>query len=258
MPSDFAGLLPELSSTIEEAGEIAINARKTATRDLKPDGSILTNGDQLVERFLRDKLCRLVPDSCVWGEEFGFSEEGPGGLWLVDPVDGTSNYSFGSPLWGVSIALVKGRSVELGAVILPDLNELYTAASGCGAMCNGGSLAEIPAGRIKDHELVSFNDRVLRRYGVIGKGALPGKMRHSGAFVIDGCFVAKQRFRGLIGIRERLYDIAACVLFGLELGADVRYADGTPLELDELKKGDQIKKPWIIFPAYSQFILADS
>jgi myo-inositol-1(or 4)-monophosphatase len=248
--SQFSALLPRLGEIANEAGQIAQKARSSPTRELKPDGSIVTNGDCLVETFLRKELKVLLPDSAVWGEEYGFSEEGTAGLWLVDPIDGTSNYSYGSPMWGVSIAFVRGSEIELGAVALPDLKETYLAAKGLGVTANGTRLQQIPPGAIKNEELVSYSDRVLKICPVV-----PGKMRASGAFVIDGCFVASQRFRGLVGVREKLYDVAACVLFGLELGADIRYADGQPFNLKVLKKDVKIAKPWVIFPSQSKFVV---
>lgn len=252
--SPYSSLLPALGNLLEESGGIALSARKLPERELKPDGSIVTNGDRLVEQFLRVGLSKLVPGSTVWGEEQGFSEEGANGLWLVDPIDGTSNYAFGSPLWGISVAFMQGAKLELGGVFLPDLNELYLSAAGGGVTLNRMRLAEIPAGTVRAEELVSYGDRVLQRHPA---KAIPGKMRHAGAFVIDGCFVAAQRYRGLIGLREKLYDVAACVLFGFELGADVRYADGCPLNLAALKADVKIAKPWIIFPTGSGFRLDD-
>ncbi len=248
--SDYSGLLPELAAIAEEAGEVAKKARGSLEAQIKPDGSILTNADQLAEQFLREKLAELVPGATVWGEEYGFTAQVPEGLWLVDPIDGTSNFRFGSPLWGVSIALLKGDSLEMGAVALPDLCETYLSARGHGVTRNGKPLPNIAPGKIEPFELVSYSDHIARLTDV------PGKMRHAGAFVIDGCFVACQRYRGLVGIRERLYDIAACVLFGLELGADVRYADGTSFDLGELKHNVKVTKPWVIFPPDSNFALS--
>lgn len=253
--SDYSGLLPELASIAEEAGEIASKARGNLEAQIKPDGSILTNADQETERFLREKLAKLVPGATVWGEEYGFSEQVPEGLWLVDPIDGTSNFRFGSPLWGVSIALLVRDTIEMGVVALPDLCETYVAGRGQGATKNGKPLPPIPPGKIQPFELVSYNDHVTA-YAQAINAEIPGKMRHAGAAVIDGCFVASQRYRGLIGIRERLYDIAACVLMALELGADVRYADGSMFDLSELKQNVKVGKPWIIFPQNSGFYLS--
>jgi myo-inositol-1(or 4)-monophosphatase len=251
--SDFADLLPQLARIVQEAGQIAQREKQTLIRDNKPDGSIVTNGDRAVEKFLREKLTHLIPDSSVWGEEFGFEEEDGKGLWLVDPIDGTSNYSFGSPLWGVSVGFLKNNTLELGAVALPDLNELYLAAKNHGVTLNGAALKPIRPGPVTRQELVSYTEKVMRTHPV-----LPGKMRNAGAFVIDGCFVASQRYRGLIGFQEKLYDVAPCILFGLELGADIRYADGTPFELGGIVKDRKIDKPWLIFPSESGFLLSGS
>lgn len=221
-------------------------------RELKPDGSIVTNGDREVETYLRGDLATLVEHSTFWGEEFGFAEQGSGGLWVLDPIDGTSNYSYGSPLWGVSIALIVGDRIEAGAVMLPDLDELYLCARGGGVTVNGEPLAPIPPGPIEASELVSYSDYVVK---ACPRNALPGKMRCSGAFVVDGTFVLRQRLRGLIGLSEKLYDMAACALMAEELGADVRYADGRPLDIGALKVDRKIAAPWLIFPRDTGFLL---
>lgn len=249
----ISNLLADLAALTERCGVLAQQIRGAAiARELKGDGSIVTAADREVERLLREELPKLVPGTTVWGEEYGFEDEGDGGLWVVDPVDGTSNFSFGNPLWGVSVALVKGDEILVGAVNLPDLRETYIAEQGCGTYRNGEPLAPIPPGPIRPEELVSFSDGFLRK---ITPTILPGKMRLAGAFVVDGTFTASQRYRGLLGYKESLYDIGACVLFNRELGADVRYADGSPFDIEALKKPESIGRPWLIFPADSGFYL---
>ncbi|HZH98584.1 MAG TPA: inositol monophosphatase family protein [Fimbriimonadaceae bacterium] len=248
--SGYSDLLPELERIAREAGRIAQRARENFVRELKPDGSVVTNGDREVEVFLRRELTTLVPGSTVWGEEFGYEEEGPGGLWCVDPVDGTSNYSFGSPLWGVSIALIVGTRPVLGAIGLPDLRELYLGADGAIVKRNGVPMPPVPPGPVEKHELVSYNDHIAR----MGQ-PLPGKMRITGAFVVDAMFMLGQRFRGLIGYREKLYDMAATALFAQQLEADLRYADGTKMNIEDLKRDEKIAKPWIMFPRDADFYI---
>jgi len=219
-------------------------------RELKKDGSIVTNADRDAELFIRSELQRFIPGSTVWGEEFGHDGDSPDGLWLVDPIDGTSNFSFGSPLWGVSVALLKDGVIQLGAICLPDLGELYVAENEKGAFRNGSAMSPIPSGAVRNEELVSYGDSVLKHHPDIG---IPGRQRLSGAFVIDGTFTAMQRTRGLVGFRERLYDVAVCILLGAELGADVRYADGATFDVQALSQPVQIDKPWLIFPRDSGY-----
>jgi myo-inositol-1(or 4)-monophosphatase len=245
-------LLSALGDLTRRAGALAQEARKKGGSELKPDGSIVTIADREVETFLRGELPQLVPGSTIWGEEFGREAEGKNGLWVVDPVDGTSNFSFGNPLWGVTVALVQGNEIKVGAVALPDLGEIYLGELGCGAWKDGAPLPRIAPGPVMDHELVSFDDGLLARFP---QANIPGKMRYAGAFVVDGMFVAAQRLRGMIGRREQLYDIASCVLINSELGADVRYADGKPFHIGELSTGKKINKPWLMFPKDSGFRL---
>lgn len=232
---------------------MALADQAGTSRTIKPDGTIVTPADSKVEEFLRGELTRLVPDTGIYGEEMGSSAEGPNGLWCLDPIDGTSNYAFGSPLWGVSAGLVRGEDVLIGAVYLPALNEMYIAAMGSGASLNGKPLTKIPPGSIRKEELVSYPDRILRMYP---NSKLPGKMRHTGAFVIDAVFTAAQRFRGLLGVREKLYDVAASLCIGHEVGAEIRYADGSPLKLGPLKPSTtKLEKGWIMFPPDTGFRL---
>jgi len=237
-------MLNSLHEIAVEAGRIAQSERRQLRRELKPDGSIVTNGDRAVETYLRQVLPELVPGTSFWGEEFGWEPEAENGRWAVDPVDGTSNYAFGWPTWGVSIGLVRQGKVLAGAIALPDLNEVVVGVAGSVPQLNGVPISPIPAGPIRPEELVGYCDSVLRNLA----SPPPGRMRCSGAFVIDGVFTVTQRLRGMLGFRERLYDVAATVLFAQELGAEVRYVDGSAFDLEELGQNINIPRAWLVFP----------
>lgn len=246
-------LLASLGSIVQEAGALAVQMRRSGfEREIKPDGSIVTPADRAVEEFLRKELPDLFPDTNVWGEELGFETEGDGGLWLVDPIDGTTNYAFGSPLWGVSVALLRNGQLELAALALPDLHETYLAERGRGAFCNGQALPMIPEGPIRDEEVMSRNESLVRDFSHV---KWPGKSRNTGAFVIEGAFTIRQRYRGLVGYTEKLYDVAAIMLFGLETQAEIRYADGGAMVLSDLVNDEKINRPWVLFPANSGFTI---
>lgn len=236
----------------KECGQMARRLRAEQNRQLKPDGSLVTAADRAIESFLRIELPRLVPGSTVWGEEEGFESPGQAGLWLVDPVDGTSNYSFGSPLWGVSIAHYQNGAITMGCIALPDFDEIYSAGAGTGAYLNGERLTPIPAGPIEPFHLLSYDDGFLRDYQ---HHPIPGKMRYAGAYVVEAAFVFRQSFRGLISYKANLYDVAASLVIAGELGAEIRYLDGTRLDLPPIIEARCITKPFLIGPAGSGFTL---
>src|SRR5262249_38688368 len=125
---DPSALLPELERIVREAGAIAVSLQAGTGHVGKPDGTIVTPDGERVEIFLRAELAKLMPDVGVYGEELASSQEGANGLWCLDPIDGTSNFAFGSPLWGVSVGLIRGEDALIGLVYLPSLNEMYMAA----------------------------------------------------------------------------------------------------------------------------------
>lgn len=248
---DYSRFLDATSQLLLEAGRLALADRAGHTRAIKPDGSIVTNIDCKVEAFLRPALRQLLPEAGIWGEEEGYEAPTEAGQWLIDPIDGTSNYSFGMPLWGTSIALAADGVIQVGGVFLPDTGDLLVSARGCGVLHNGNPLPPIPRGPVLPHELVGCTSAVTR---VLPSNRIPGKKRDIGAFVVSGAYVAMQRLRGLIAVNERLYDVAPCLLFVQELEGDVRLANGQALDLVLQTGNVKFSHPWIMFPKESGFI----
>jgi myo-inositol-1(or 4)-monophosphatase len=198
-------------------------------------------------------MAELLPaweGTTCWGEEFGFEPMGPNGLWLIDPIDGTTNFANGLPLWGISVALMDQKGLRLGIIALPELSVMMCAERGNGAFWNGKQMEPIPEGVIEPTSLVSLNENLLKQKDF----KCPGKPRLSGAFVIDGAFTAKQYYRALIGKNEKLYDIASSVLAARELGAQIAFLDGETFDENLWVKDVKIDRAWGIFPAGHQLL----
>lgn len=253
MPSPSA-TLTALAAIAQRAGEMALKIQVGISRELKGDGSIVTAADREVETYLRAELPKLIPGSQVAGEEFGYTEPGPNGLWVVDPVDGTTNFSFGSPIWAVSIGLLLDNVPTLGAAYAPSLNEMYLGELGQGAFLNGQRLSPLRPGGIRPEEMVTYNENVTKHVGV---GRIPGKMRCAGAAVIDAAWVAAGRNRAMIGYNERLHDLAAVIVLNREVGADLRMLDGSEFQIEPLLQGDMIGRPWVFLPPDSGFFISE-
>ncbi len=242
----FRDLLRETEAAVRHAAGIAQEARGRLRAELKHDGSIVTNADKEIETFLRGEFSKLTPGAGFWGEEFGYSPPTDAGFWLVDPIDGTSNFRFGQPLWGITVGYVQNKQLRIGCIVLPDLGWVLTAAEGHGAELNGKRLPTIPPGPIRPEELIGHTD--LNRAPKV----FPGKTRHLGAFVAEAAFVAKQSMRAMTAGRVMLYDAAGGIIICRELGADIRHFNG--IEFDESQWCEPKKcSPFLIGPRDSNF-----
>lgn len=107
---------------------------------LKSDRTMVTQADTSIETMIREQLAVAFPDDRVYGEEAGGEDPDVGRVWIVDPIDGTSNFARGVPAWGTLIALREDGVGALGICDMPAMGERYAAVRGVGATCNGRSI----------------------------------------------------------------------------------------------------------------------
>jgi histidinol-phosphatase len=137
-PVDQA-LLDLAVAVAREAGELTLGwfqARDLAV-DRKADGTPVTEADRSAERLVRARLAEHAPGDGVLGEEEPEAEGTTGRRWIVDPIDGTKNYSRGIPVWATLISLERDGVLELGVVSAPALGRRWWAARSEGAYLNG-------------------------------------------------------------------------------------------------------------------------
>jgi histidinol-phosphatase len=119
--------------------------------ETKPDDTPVTEADRAVERAIRERLARDRPEDAVLGEEEGgAAHEGGGRRWIVDPIDGTKNYSRGIPVWFTLVALEVDGEVAVGVASAPALGRRWWAAQGSGAFANGAPIAVSKVERVED------------------------------------------------------------------------------------------------------------
>jgi len=134
---ELSTLADDLAVALTLAGEadlIALDRYRAQDLDvqLKPDRTQVTDADQRVERMIRGHLASARPHDSVLGEEFGTTGESTR-QWIVDPIDGTSNFVRGVPIWGLLLALVIDGVPQLGVVSAPALGRRWWGATGHGA-----------------------------------------------------------------------------------------------------------------------------
>lgn len=200
---------------------------------------LVTQTDLAVEAYLLKSLPKLLPGSTVLAEE-SHTSLAPGSLsWIVDPVDGTTNYAHGLPMVAVSVALWRDGRAELGAVYAPMLDELFWAVRGGGTFLNEqpvtvSTTKELQQSLIatgfpysvatKAHTICSRLERVL---------AASQGVRRFGSAAIDLAYTACGRFDGFYETDLKPWDTAAGWLLVEEAGGRVSGADGKAYELGE-------------------------
>jgi len=201
---------------------------------------LVTQTDLAVEKLLLDELPALLPGSTVLAEESHASLD-PGALtWIVDPVDGTTNYAHGLPVVAVSVALWKDGRVEMGAVHVPMLGELFWAVRGQGAFLNGARMEVSREGDMQDSLIAtgfpySFYTEVdqiclrLKRVLLASQG-----VRRMGSAAVDLAYTACGRFEGYYETGLKPWDTAAGWLLveeagGRVSGLDAEYALGSAM-----------------------------
>jgi myo-inositol-1(or 4)-monophosphatase len=210
-------------------GDVSVN--KKGTIDL------VTDVDVEVERRFRALIAERFPAHQILAEELGGARAVPSGpCWVFDPIDGTTNFAHGLPIFCASLALEIGGIAEVAAVYDPTRKELFTAQRGGGAFLNGRPLRVSSAARLVDAMLVTgfpydVHSRVDEIVGLFG--AFVGRaraVRRLGSAAIDLCYVGAGRLDGFWETDLKPWDIAAGALIVAEAGGRVTTTDGEPFQ----------------------------
>lgn len=214
----------------EQAGRLALeNHARGFESETKPDDSPVTSADRANERLIANLLEEAFPDDGLLGEEGASREARSGRRWIVDPIDGTRSFIRGIPTWGVMLALEAAGHVVVGACNLAPLGELYSAAAGLGAYCNGTrihcSLAKTPNQAMLC--LTGF-DKVAKRSW--GERLLPWITQFCSVRSMGGCmdamYVAAGRAEVWMTMEAKAWDLAPLKIIGEEAGASFFNLDG--------------------------------
>ena len=168
-------LSDDLAVAITLAGEadlIAIDRYRSQDLDvqLKPDRSQVTDADTRIEKVIREHLAAARPDDSILGEEGGTTGSSTR-QWIIDPIDGTSNFVRGVPIWGALIALVIDGRPEVSVVSAPALSRRWWAATGHGAWLqqDGGEPRRLSVSRIDDLADATLSYNSLKHWDEYGR-----------------------------------------------------------------------------------------
>ena len=222
------------------AGGLLLGRLGTLLRQVDYKGSpsnIVTEMDRQAEALIVERIRGRFPDHAILAEEGGARAGSSTHRWIVDPLDGTTNYAHGMPFFAVSIALEVEGIVTLGVVYDPNRDECFTVRRGHGAFLNGASLrvSETPT---LDEGLLStgypYDIRKVRNNNLAEHAAFMVRcrsVREMGSAAISLALVAAGRLDAFWELTLGPWDIAAGCLMVEEAGGRVTNPDGGPVDL---------------------------
>ena len=214
--------------TAREAGVILLeNLGKVKEIEFKAKNSLVTEVDKLSEEIIITNIKNSFPEHGIFAEESGRDSNTSPHVWLIDPIDGTTNYAHAYPFFSISIALEINGEVEVGLVYDPVKDEMFTAEKGKGAFLNGGSITVSKSHAIEHshvctgfmHEVEWMVEANIKHFGNFIRRARA--VRRDGSAALDICYVACGRFDGFWELGLNPWDTAAAVLILKEAGGQV-------------------------------------
>lgn len=239
------GIRKKVVEAVQEMGLKALEAQRGGLRTrIKEDGTSVTQVDREVERRLVDLIQTLCPRDGILGEEGGMTRVvGSGRVWVLDPIDGTTNYRFGLPIWAVSVGLLEQGMPIWGCVYLPALDWLYMAANGEGATCNGRPVRPLVRHHLHGEDILGITSEGVKDWDF----QVPPKIRALGSAAAQACFVASGVYVGYFVERWHIWDLAAALLVAREAG--VKVTDRKGQELERFSHLGPEKGPPVLFAA---------
>lgn len=237
---DFERILRMAVAAAYKGGEKHRNLLgRLETVDKKGAIDLVTEADRASEKAILDAISEVFPEHSVLAEESGQRAGDPDCQWIIDPLDGTTNYAHGLPLFCSSIAFAYKGEPAVGAVLNPVNGELFTAIREKGAWLNGQPIKVSDNHPLSECLLVTgfpYNfkeifDSVIARFGNCLKASQG--VRRLGSAALDLCYVACGRFDGFWEQNLQPWDTAAGFLVAIEAGAVVTDFKGQPFKMDK-------------------------
>jgi myo-inositol-1(or 4)-monophosphatase len=232
-------LLELAIAAAQEAGALLLHYARSGFRvKHKNPINLVTDADHAAEQCIIDRIRVICPDHGFLAEERSRAEPHASPyLWIIDPLDGTTNFAHGYPAYCVSIGLqLHGRCV-LGVVYDPSRNELFTAVDGSGARLNGNQIRVSTAASLDSSLLVTgfaYDIRETERNNLdhFVRFALKAQgVRRTGSAALDLCYVAAGRFDGFWEVRLNPWDMAAGAVLVREAGGRLTNFSGDDLSI---------------------------
>ncbi|MCC5815423.1 MAG: inositol monophosphatase [Leptospira sp.] len=238
MNSEVNNRFQHFSNFIFKVGDFLSDTQKKPEFEVKKKGTydLVTEADIGSEKMVINEILKYYPNDSILGEEYGEVAGTSNFRWIIDPLDGTTNYSHKLPLYGVSIGLeeISTSQIVAGLVLFPELNDFYYAIRGEGSFKNRQRIRTSETSEMKEslfttgfpYDRTEKIDQLMAYYKNIlikTRG-----IRRTGAATLDICWVAEGRFDAYYELGLKPWDMAAASLILSEAGGKLSSLDGKP------------------------------
>lgn len=231
-------LLPEVSATAIAAGKLLLrNASGHRSVHFKGKINLVTEMDLKSEKLIVARLRKLLPDASFLTEEGSAVENDSPCKWVIDPLDGTTNYAHTFPIWCVSIALEWRGEIVLGCVYDPNRDELFTAVQNKPARMNGRLIRVTERRRLNQSLLATGFPYDIQTSSInnldhfVSFARTARAVRRAGSAALDLCYLAVGRFDGFWELKLHPWDTAAATLIVKQAGGKVTDFRGKPFSI---------------------------
>lgn len=223
-------LHPGLASLLDRVGERQRHDFGHVVSDLKPDGSLITTCDRWSDAELVAGLSSLFPGDGVLSEEGERLVPVTPAYWVVDPLDGTTNFAAGIPYWAISLARFEAGRPVLAVLDVPPLRQRIVAVRGQGAWRNGKPL-QPPSSHAASSGCASLCSRSIGVLQKLPDRRFPGKIRLLGVASLNLVSVATGQTVAALEATPKIWDLAAAWLVLTELDCPLRWLQRSPTQL---------------------------
>ncbi len=230
---DLDELFAVASAAAEDAGKVLLEKARVGFRiSKKGRANLVTEADLMAEHVIVEQILSRLPDHGILAEERGETPSESLVKWVIDPLDGTTNYAHQYPCYCVSIACEVQGEVRVGVVLDPVSDECFHAIKGRGAFLNGTPISTTKESVLEDSLLVtgfSYEEEAVKRNLELFSTMMLQcrSVRRDGSAALDLCYVACGRFDGFWELSLHPWDVAAGSLIVTEAGGKVSRFDGS-------------------------------
>jgi len=217
---------------LDELSKFQMKKFGHVTIDYKAANELVTEADTESEKMLEEFVTKNYPGHGFIGEEISRVKSGTDYYWIVDPIDGTSNFVNRLIIWGPSIGIYHKGMPIMGFISLPVLNRLYYAIKGGGAYCNGERIKSSSVQNYDKNKFVGLSSHFFEKYVL----RLPCKVRMQGSACSNIAFLAQGSYVAFYSDEVKFWDVSAGIIIIQESGGIIQTVEGNdlvPIDLDK-------------------------